>query len=449
MNFYKDDVKNPVLREYLDAYAEREIDFLNKVTELGLEFDKSQRNLSSADAYRPCSHSDKCSDLESIADGIHVENGNRSLWRSWISPACLRCRKGVGTATFLISTQCPRDCWFCFNPNQVDCERLKHETNDVVAELKSHYERGARYVDLALTGGEPLLHKDEVVRFFAYANELYPDVYTRLYTSGAYLDESMLRRLQAVGLDEIRFSVKTDDEPEQQNMTLGRIRMARNFIPHVMVEMPVMPDEVEIMKSLLVNLNDLGISGVNLLELCFPLHNAAEFARRGYMLKYPPMRVFYDYWYAGGLPIAGSEEACLQLLEFAATKNFDMGVHYCSLENKYTGQIYLQNRAFRGDGVRFTSTKDYFIKSAKAFGADAVKARELLADQDCLIEESPDGGYVEFAVAAIPHLRERAPDMELGIGWYVAEVDRFGKGQLKELDVRTTTVVAFDLERDF
>lgn len=444
-----DNVKNPILRNYLNAYAEREIDFLNKVAELGLDFDASPRNLSSAEAHRFDLRSNRCSNLDFSANGIHAENGDKSFWRSWISPACLTCRKGLGTATFLISTQCSRDCWFCFNPNQIDCERLKHEANDVVAELKSHYEQGARYVDLALTGGEPLLHKDEAVGFFASAGELYPGAYTRLYTSGAYLDESMLRRLQSTGLDEIRFSVKTDDTPGQQDATFERIAMARDFIPHVMVEMPVMPDEVEIMKSLLVHLNDLGINGVNLLELCFPLHNAAEFARRGYKLKYPPMRIFYDYWYAGGLPIAGSEEACLRLLEFAATEDLDLGVHYCSLENKYTGQIYLQNRAFCGDGVRFASPKDYFIKSAKAFGPDAVKARALLTNQGVPIEESADGDYIEFAVTAVPHLRETAPDMELGIGWYVAEIGCSGEGRLKELDVRPTTVAAFDLEKDF
>ncbi len=447
------DVNNPALKRYLEAYAEREADFLANVAEFGLEFEEREPGPSPAEAYRDgvcaCSGARACFAADPAAHGINVENDGKSFWRSWISPACLTCRKGLGTATFLISTQCPRDCWFCFNPNQVDCERLKHETNDVTAELESHHAQGARYEDLALTGGEPLLHKDEVIRFYARARELYPGAYTRLYTSGSFLDEEMLGRLQSVGLDEIRFSIKTDDSPAQQDVTFGRIEAARAFIPHVMVEMPVMPDGVEDMKPLLRRLDALGADGINLLELCFPLHNAAEFVRRGYRLKRPPMRVLYDYWYAGGLPIAGSEEACLELVEFAAQEHLHLGVHYCSLENKYTGQIYLQNMGFRGDGIRAASAKDYFIKSAKAFGTDAVKVRTFLAGWGVPMQESPEGDYVEFPVTAIARLRGLVPDMELGIGFYAAEYDESGAGCLKELDVRVTTPVDFDLKRDF
>lgn len=447
------EVRNPEFRRYLETYAEREADFLERVSEFGLEFEQAPQGPSPAEAYRDgeCS---SCGEAMRFAcnpsaHGINVENDGKSFWRSWISPACLTCRKGVGTATFLISTQCPRDCWFCFNPNQVDYERLKHETNDATAELESHHAQGARYVDLALTGGEPLLHKDEVIRFYTRARELYPDAYTRLYTSGSYLDGEMLSRLQGVGLDEIRFSIKTDDSPAQQDVTFGRIEAAREFIPHVMVEMPVMPDEVEVMKPLLRRLDDLGADGINLLELCFPLHNAAEFVRRGYKLKRPPMRVLYDYWYAGGLPISGSEEACLQLVEFAAQEGLGLGVHYCSLENKFTGQVYLQNMMFRNDGIRSTSRKDYFIKSAKAFGTDAPKVRALLDGWGVPSQDSPDGSYIEFPVTAIARLRTLVPDMELGIGFYVAEYDESGSGCLKELNVCATTPARFDPKRDF
>lgn len=449
------DVKNSDFRRYLEAYAEREADFLERVSEFGLEFADGASGPSPAEAYRDGARA--CAGCNFVArfacdptaHGINVENDGKSFWRSWISPACLTCRKGLGTATFLISTQCPRDCWFCFNPNQVDYERLKQETNDVVAELESHYAQGARYADLALTGGEPLLHKDEVIRFYTRARELYPDAYTRLYTSGSYLDEEMFGRLRDVGLDEIRFSIKTDDSPAQQDVTFARIEAARAYIPHVMVEMPVIPEEVEVMKALLRRLDSLGVNGINLLELCFPLHNVEAFARRGLKLKRRPMRVLYDYWYAGGLPIAGSEEACLELLEFAADEGLGLGVHYCSLENKFTGQIYLQNMGFHEDGIRSASAKDYFIKSAKAFGIDAIKVRALLGGWGVPSQDSSDGSYVEFPVTAIVRLRALVPDMELGIGFYVAEYDETGAGYLKEVDVRVTTPAEFDLKRDF
>lgn len=454
-------VNNPVLRRYLDRYAAREADFLEQVSSFGLEFAPRPAGFSAAVSYaaRSCGASG-CGDCDAACAswdyaehpdeaGIHIENDAKSFWRGWISPACLTCRKGMGTATFLISTQCPRNCWFCFNPNQVDYERLKHETHDVTAELEQHHAQGARYDDLALTGGEPLLHKDEVIRFYTRARELYPDAYMRLYTSGSYLDEDILLRLKDVGLDEIRFSIKTDDTPEQQELTFSRIELSKRCIPHVMVEMPVLPDELDVMKSLLRRLDGLGVQGINLLELCFPLCNAPEFAKRGYKLKNPPMRVLYDYWYAGGLPIDGSEETCLRLVEFAAREQLGLGVHYCTLENKYTGQIYLQNRMYPGDAVRRMSPNDNFLKSAKAFGSDAPMVRTLLAQRGIAMEDGPDGEFVEFPVAAIGDLRALLPDVEIGIGWYVAECDERGSAYLKELDVTVTTPSTFRMQCDF
>ena len=41
--------------------------------------------------------------------------------------------------------------------------------------------------------------------------------------------------------------------------------------------------------------------------------------------------------------IAGSEAVCLDLIDFALESRLNLGVHYCSLENKHSGQIYQQN----------------------------------------------------------------------------------------------------------
>ena len=47
--------------------------------------------------------------------------------------------------------------------------------------------------------------------------------------------------------------------------------------------------------------------------------------------KNPPFEVLYDYGYAGGLAVAGSEQACLELVLFALEKGLSLGVHYLSL----------------------------------------------------------------------------------------------------------------------
>ena len=150
------------------------------------------------------------------------------------------------------------------------------------------------------------------------------------------------------------------------------------------------------MKAILKRLDDLQIDGINLLELCFPLYNEGEFIKRGYTLKIPAYRVLYNYIYGGGLPVAGSEEVCFDLLLYAAKNHLRMGVHYCSLENKLTGQIYQQNRNYTGLAVM---DKDYFLKSAKVFGVDRIAAKKIL--QEYGIKDSVDNedyNYTEFPV---------------------------------------------------
>ena len=111
------------------------------------------------------------------------------------------------------------------------------------------------------------------------------------------------------------------------------------------VEMPVVPAELERMKLLLRQLDDLGVRGINLLELCYPHRNWGDFARRGLALKNPPFEVLYDYGYAGGMAVAGSEEACLELVLFALDEGLSLGVHCCTLDNKNRDQMLQRNRA--------------------------------------------------------------------------------------------------------
>ena len=88
--------------------------------------------------------------------------------------------------------------------------------------------------------------------------------------------------------------------------------------------------------------------------------------------------MLYNYWYAGGLPISKSELECLDLVEFAMREKMKIGVHYCSLENKHTGQIYQQNTRGTIPATGYLSEKDFFIKSAKVFGADIQPVKRVL-----------------------------------------------------------------------
>lgn len=76
--------------------------------------------------------------------------------------------------------------------------------------------------------------------------------------------------------------------------------------------------------------------------------------------------------------MARSELVCLDLLEFAQAERLRLGVHYCSLENKHTAQLYQQNVGQRIPRTHFFSQKDYLLKSAKVFGKDVPTVRSVL-----------------------------------------------------------------------
>ena len=72
----------------------------------------------------------------------------------------------------------------------------------------------------------------------------------------------------------------------------------------------------------------------------------------------------------------------------AEKRDLALGVHYCSLDNKNTGQVYQQNKGFLLDPA-FREARpwldmdgqDHFLKCAKAFGADAKTVADVLRDR--------------------------------------------------------------------
>lgn len=389
--------QNEVLRRYQELYHSIEERFISQVESLGLPFNKDG-GFDGGDA-------DIKARLE--GKGATFRNNGKSIHTGSISSACAACAKGCGCGTIYISLMCNRSCYYCFNPNQEEYEQLSRTKQEWRQSLSDWLAQEKRVTHLALTGGEPLLHKEDTLAFFQYVKEHLPGVHTRLYTAGDLLDEATLENLQGAGLQEIRFSVKLEDDDSVRESVLEKIVLAKNYIPQVMVEMPVIPGTGAEMRTLMRRLDEIGIYGINLLEFCFPLYNAAEFQKRGFMLKYPPFETLYNYWYAGGLAVDGSERLCLELVEFALDQGISMGVHYCCLENKYTGQIYKQNTASRKIPVTMLfSSNDYYIKTIKVFGEDIPKTIRILRKKSVReYEENKEYDYLQFHPRYLKHLK--------------------------------------------
>jgi len=344
--------------------------------------------------------------------------------------------------------RCHRKCFYCFNPNQDGFDHFSQPKNErnLISELNNAKDRGSELRHIALTGGEPLLYKEEAVEFFNHAKKLYPDGYTRLYTSGDHINEELLQELKDAGLDEIRFSVRLHDQEQGIKHTLDRIKLAKKFIPFVMVEMPVVPYELERMKDVLRELNQLEIFSINLLEFCYPYFNSEIFNERNFKIKKHPFRVLYNYWYAGGLPVSQSELDCLKLVEFALDEGLSIGVHYCSLENKQTAQIYQQNKTEGYPEINYFSKNDYFLKSAKVFGEDIpLVQKKLRQSKGAKFKINEEQDYLEFQVHKIKELK--GMDIEVGISSFIMHPNEDGL-ELKELKVDLCYPDQFDFAVD-
>ncbi|MGB3714839.1 MAG: hypothetical protein WA996_10455, partial [Candidatus Promineifilaceae bacterium] len=68
--------------------------------------------------------------------GTIFRNGGRSIHINEISPACVACKEGIGSATFFVSLRCHRDCYYCFNPNQMHYDYYRHLKRELMSELE-------------------------------------------------------------------------------------------------------------------------------------------------------------------------------------------------------------------------------------------------------------------------------------------------------------------------
>lgn len=430
-------VRNRAFADYAETYEAIHRDFMAQIAATGIGVAEDDQ-LAERDAAL----------ARLRGTDVTFRNCGRSIALNAISPACVACRKGTGSATFFVSLKCHRDCYFCFNPNQVDYEYYQDHRRDPAQELADGAADGFDVEYLALTGGEPLVHRDESLAFFEAAREHFPTAHTRLYTTGDHASEALLARLRDSGLQEIRFSIRMHDLVRGQRYTLTRIALARQYIPKVMVEMPVMPGMLEPMKELLLELDGFGIHSINLLELCYPLSKPEEFNKRGFAVKRRPYETLYNYWYGGGLPVAGSELDCLELLAFGVERGLEMGVHYCSLENKLTGQNYQQNHGKDLPATHHFSRRDFLLKSAKVFGPDIPPVLDALRQVRCdRYTLSDEPRYLEFHVEDILTLAKLGVDVEVGLSTSTME-ERDGETVLRELKIDLTTPSEFDPLRD-
>ncbi|XOB63865.1 radical SAM protein [Deferribacteres bacterium DY0037] len=405
---------NERLRQYAERYLSIYRQFENALAAEGLEFaeDRSERLIALK--------------AECITSGVLARNSCKSYLLNNFSKACEDCCKGYSSSTFILTLDCNRDCFFCSNRNQENYKESLGKVFDIGGEYENYIKNGMKFTSVAVTGGEPLMHPDMCISFYKKVKKTDKRTHTRLYTNGDLLDERYLKELGRY-LDEIRISAKDEDGIYDLAGLKEKLDLSKRYVKDVTVEMPVLPDSFDEMAALLNMLEKVGVFSINLLEFLFPWQNVENYKELGYKIKNRPYRVLYKYNYAGGLPVDGSEETALQIIKYAAERSFKLGVHYCSLENKLTSQIYQQNVLTKLSPLEVMDNEDFFIKTAKTFGEDAFKVRNVLDENNIYyytFDESKES--IEFRTNDI-RLLKGSDVGEIGISYFVTESNGINK----------------------
>ncbi len=311
------DVLNPSAQEkYIAANRQDYAEIYPELHFLGAE------DIPASEAYRAAI----LADLEGKVSAIC--NGSK-LYSNKLSPGCKLCSEGKWSCLF-INGKCNCDCFYC--PTSQDEIGLP-TTNNLTFRLPSDY---AAYLEtfgfggMSLSGGEPLLTPGRCLGFLKTAKQQLGDkLHTWLYTNGSLVTSDILKQLRDAGLDEIRFDIGAI------NYSTAKAALAVGIIPNVTVEIPAVPEKLELMQERLIEMNDLGINFLNLHQLRLTAYNFPKLKQR-------------DYTYVHGerITVLESELTALQLIRHGLEQNLELGINYCSFvyKNRY------QRAAARGRG---------------------------------------------------------------------------------------------------
>jgi pyruvate formate-lyase activating enzyme-like uncharacterized protein len=275
-------------------------------------------------------------------------------WFGDLPRGCKLCFAGLKSVLF-ITGLCNVKCFYCpISPtrklrdltfiNDIEVRNVKDILTEVIASLSK---------GVGITGGEPLEVVDRVVELVKVLKDVFGgDFHIHLYTNGVKLNEVVMERLVNAGLDEIRIHVISDN-------SFNALRICLNYPVDVVIENPVIPNDVEGLKKIIEYADGLGVKYVNLNELEVSELNFDELILRGFKIS------------GDGRSVIGSRETALEVLRWVMDSGIRTSVHFCPAIYKDRHQ-YLMRMSRRA-----IATKRVFEEVSNGI----VKWLEVLGDE--------------------------------------------------------------------
>ncbi|HPD20043.1 MAG: radical SAM protein [Desulfomonilia bacterium] len=257
-------------------------------------------------------------------------NGTKPYIRR-LSPGCRLCGEGSWSCLF-INNICNARCFYCPSEQQAVDEPGTNTLTFRHPEDYADYLEYFGFKGASISGGEPFLTFDRTLAFAREIKRRFQErIYLWLYTNGILATPDMLAQLRDTGLDEIRYNIGA------AGFSLEHVQRAVGVIPHVTIEIPAVPERLDLLIRLIPEMRDRGVDFLNLHQIRCTAFNHSRLASRGYTFVHGP--------FTG---VAESEITALKLLVCAANQGIDLGVNYCSLIYRHR----FQTRAFRRSWAR-------------------------------------------------------------------------------------------------
>jgi len=270
--------------------------------------------------------------LDALSSRVHLGAKGSKPYTNSLSPGCEICQNGDWDCN-LINRLCTRNCYFCKRYHSVRTE-LDSETEGYIFPTPwAHVEfiKTFGIKGVGFSGGEPLLVKERLLSHIkAIRKEFGRSIYLWMYTNGDLVDRETLTKLRDTGLDEIRFNLSA------REYDLSPVIIARKYIPTVTVEIPAIPEDIELVKSLLAEMQSMGVDFLNLHQLSVENQNWRELLGRNYHVDC-----------STGMGIYESEMCALMLLLHACEQQLQLPINYCSCvyKSRFQKRGYRMRRA--------------------------------------------------------------------------------------------------------
>ncbi len=242
---------------------------------------------------------------------------------------CQVCFSGASIVVF-ITGKCNDTCYYCpisFDRRNKEVVFVDDEPiSSIYSILEEAYAVKAK--GAAITGGDPLLSLDKTITVIdLLKNEFGNNFHIHLYTSGRYADKQVLKTLDRIGLDEIRF------HPVDERY-LKRIETAiRETSMHVGVEVPAIPGSLEWLKKLARFLEQVGGEFMNINELEVSESNIDALSKRGFSIS------------DDGISVKGSYETAMEFIRWALENIEGVSIRFCPAS--YKDFYQMRNRFIR------------------------------------------------------------------------------------------------------